>query len=305
MATTAPTSTRTANSVTTQPVAPARQMTQRRRNGRHIGLLIAFLVLLLGAITQLAPLVYMVSTSLKDQQGIFSLPIRWIPNPIRWENYEQVWSRISLWRGFANSLLIAGTTTVTEVLISAAAGYAFARMKFPGRQAMFMLLLATMMIPGVVTLIPAFILFRWLGWINTFWPLIVPLFFGTAFAIFLSRQFFATLPNELEDAAKIDGANPLQTFWFIFLPLATPILATLAGLGFIARWNDYLGPLIYLSDQRKYTIPLMLAQLNGLYERRWDLLMAGSVIAIVPIVIILLFMQKYFVESVATTGLKG
>ena len=114
-----------------------------------------------------------------------------------------------------------------------------------------------------------------------------------------------TLPGELEDAAKIDGANPLQTFWLIFLPLATPILATLAGLGFIARWNDYLGPLIYISDQRNYTIPLMLAQLNGLYERRWDLLMAGSVIAIVPIVIILLFMQKYFVESVATTGLKG
>lgn len=171
---------------------------------------------------------------------------------------------------------------------------------------MFMLLLATMMIPGVVTLIPSFILFRWLGWINTYWPLIVPLFFGTGLCYLFVPPFFLTLPGELEDAAKIDGADPLQTFWYIFLPLATPILATLAGLGFIARWNDYLGPLIYLSDQTKYTIPLMLAQLNGLYERRWDLLMAGSVIAIVPIVFILLFMQKYFVESMAaTTGLKG
>lgn len=291
--------------VTTRSAAPARPVAGGLRTWRVLGVVLAFLFLLLGAITQLAPLLYMLSTSLKDQQGIFSLPIRWIPDPIRWENYIQVWSQIALWRGFANSLLIASTTTFTEVLVSAAAGYAFARMKFPGRQTMFILLLATMMIPGVVTLIPSFILFRWLGWINTYWPLIVPLFFGTAFAIFLSRQFFLTLPGELEDAAKIDGANPLQTFWYIFLPLATPILATLAGLGFIARWNDYLGPLIYLSDQRKYTIPLMLAQLNGLYERRWDLLMAGSVIAIVPIVIILLFMQKYFVESVATTGLKG
>lgn len=291
--------------LTTRSTPSTRSLAGGMRMWRLLGLLLAFFFLLLGAITQLAPLLYMVSTSLKDQQGIFSLPIRWIPEPIRWENYVQVWSQIALWRGFVNSLLIASTTTVTEVLVSAAAGYAFARMKFPGRQAVFLLLLATMMIPGVVTLIPAFILFRWLGWINTYWPLIVPLFFGTAFAIFLSRQFFLTLPGELEDAAKIDGANPLQTFWYIFLPLATPILATLAGLGFIARWNDYLGPLIYISDQRKYTIPLMLAQLNGLYERRWDLLMAGSVIAIVPIVLILLFMQKYFVESVATTGLKG
>lgn len=293
----------------TQPrlsaTAAARPLGNRGRTWQQVGLVLAWLVLVLGAITQLAPLLYMLSTSLKDQQGIFALPIRWIPEPIRWENYEQVWTRIALWRGFANSFLVASVTTLTEVLVSAAAGYAFARMRFPGRQAMFLLLLATMMIPGVVTLIPAFILFRWLGWINTYWPLIVPLFFGSAFATFLARQFFGTLPVELEDAARIDGATPLQTFLYIFLPLATPILATLAGLGFIARWNDYLGPLIYLSSQEKFTIPLMLAQLNGLYERRWDLLMAGSVIAIAPIVLLLLFMQKYFVESVATTGLKG
>jgi multiple sugar transport system permease protein len=294
---------------TTQPTTPPTVVTRPAglggRQWQQIGLVLAWIVLLLGAVTQLAPLLYMLSTSLKDQAGIFALPIRWLPDPIRWENYEQVWTRIALWRGFVNSFWIASVTTLSEVLVSALAGYAFARMRFPGRQAMFLLLLATMMIPGVVTLIPAFILFRWLGWINTYWPLIVPLFFGSAFATFLARQFFATLPVELEDAARIDGANPFQTFLYIFLPLATPIMATLAGLGFIARWNDYLGPLIYLSSQEKFTIPLMLAQLNGLYERRWDLLMAGSVIAIAPIVLILLLMQKYFVESVATTGLKG
>ncbi len=275
------------------------------RRLRQMGVILALLILMVGAITQLAPLLYMVSTSLKDQKGIFELPIRWIPNPIKWENYQQVWTKIELWRGFVNSLFIAITTTVGEVLVSAAAGYAFARMKFPGRNFFFGLLLTTLMIPGVVTMIPSFILFRTLKWIDTYYPLIVPLLFGTAFATFLCRQYFVSLPVELEDAAKVDGANPLQTFWYIFLPLAGPVLATLGGLGFIARWNDYLGPLIYISSQKKYTVPLMLAQLNGLYERRWDLLMAGSVIAIIPIVIILLVMQKYFVESVATTGLKG
>jgi multiple sugar transport system permease protein len=275
------------------------------RQRRIVGSTIAFLLLTIGAITQLAPLAWMLSTSLKAQRDIFVLPLQWIPDPIVWQNYIQVWTRIQLWRGFLNSLFIAVTTTFMEVLVSAAAGYAFARMKFYGRNTFFVLLLVTMMIPGVVTMIPAFVLFRFLGWINTYNPLIIPLFFGSAFATFLARQFFLSLPKELEDAAKVDGANPFQTFRYIFFPLAGPVLATLGGLGFIARWNDYLGPLIYLSDMKMYTIPLMLAQLNSLYERRWDLLMAGSVIAIIPIVVILLIMQKYFVESVATTGLKG
>ena len=287
------------------PATTARRFAPGIKQRRRAANVAALIILTLGALAQLAPLAYMVSTSLKDIRGIFELPIRWMPEPIMWENYVQVWTKIELWRGFVNSLFIAVSTMVVEVFVSAMAGYAFARMKFPGRNALFILLLITMMIPGVVTMIPAFVLFRILGWINSFKPLIVPLFFGSAFATFLSRQFFLTLPAELEDAAKVDGANQLQIFWHIFLPLAKPILATLGGLGFIARWNDYLGPLIYISDQKKYTVPLMLAQLNGLYERRWDLLMAGSVIAIVPIVLILLVMQKYFVESVATTGLKG
>ncbi|MCI0394970.1 MAG: carbohydrate ABC transporter permease [Chloroflexi bacterium] len=293
------------SSPTTELPATAAGRRLGRRSSRHLSVVVVFLILTCGAMTQLAPLAYMVSTSLKDSRGIFELPIRWIPDPIVWRNYVEVWSKIELWRGFANSLLVAVTTTVAEVFVSAAAGYAFARMRFPGRNTLFIMLLITMMIPGVVTLIPSFVLFRYLEWIDTFKPLIVPLFFGTAFATFLSRQFFLTLPRELEDAAKVDGASPLQTFWYIFLPLAGPILATLGGLGFIARWNDYLGPLIYINSQEKYTVPLMLAQLNGLYEREWNLLMAGSVIALLPIVVILLVMQKYFVESVATTGLKG
>lgn len=289
----------------TKPRTKTYRLLISSRQRRIIGNIIAFSFLAIGAITQLAPLAWMVSTSLKAQRDIFVLPLQWIPDPVVWQNYVQVWARIHLWRGFLNSLFIAVTTTVVEVLVSAAAGYAFARMRFYGRNTLFVVLLITMMIPGVVTMIPAFVLFRFLGWINTYYPLIIPLFFGSAFATFLARQFFLSLPKELEDAAKVDGANPFQTFRHIFFPLAGPVLATLGGLGFIARWNDYLGPLIYISDMKMYTIPLMLAQLNSLYERRWDLLMAGSVIAILPIVIILLVMQKYFVESVATTGLKG
>jgi multiple sugar transport system permease protein len=267
--------------------------------------IIAIVILTIGAITQLLPLFYMLSTSLKHPTAVFRMPPEWIPNPVMFENYSMVWNQVNLARGFANSLLIAVTTTAGEIMVSALAGYAFGRMRFPGRNFFFALLLVTMMIPGIVTMIPGFILFRYLRWIDTYWPLIVPLLFGSAFAVFLSRQFFRTLPPELEDAAKVDGANPLQTFFHIFLPLAAPILATLAALGFIARWNDFLGPLIYLNTESRLTLPLMLARLNGLYERQWHLLMAGSVIAIVPVVLILIFMQRYFIEGVAMTGLKG
>ncbi|RIK44614.1 MAG: sugar ABC transporter ATP-binding protein [Chloroflexi bacterium] len=290
-------------------LAKASTSTVRTSSGaraRRTGVkLLVFVLLLLGAFIQLLPLVYMLSTSLKQPSDVFRMPPEWIPDPIVFANYVQVWNRVDLARGFVNSMTVAVISTAGEVLVSALAGFAFARMRFPGRNAFFGLLLVTMMIPGVVTMIPSFILFRILGWIDTYRPLIVPLLFGSAFAVFLARQFFRTLPPELEDAARVDGANPFQTFLFIFLPLAAPILATLGGLGFIARWNDFLGPLIYLNTADKFTLPLMLVRLNSLYERQWHLLMAGSLIAILPIVFILIFMQKYFIESVAVTGLKG
>jgi multiple sugar transport system permease protein len=253
----------------------------------------------------LLPFFWMLSTSFKPERGIFTMPPQWIPNPITLENYEQVIERTRLVRSLLNSAFVALSSTFGEIITSTLAGFAFARMRFRGRNLIFGLLLATLMLPGVVMLIPTFILFRSLGWIDTFLPLIVPLFFGTAFAIFLSRQFFTSLPKDLESAAKVDGANYLQIYWHVFMPLARPLIATLFILGFMARWNDFLGPLIYLRTSDLFTMPLMLAQLNSLYVQQWALLMAGSMIALSPVFILFILLQRYFVESVAASGIKG
>lgn len=266
----------------------------------------AYAILIVGSVVMLLPFLWMLSTSLKPERGIFTMPPQWIPNPLIFDNYVNVWQKTDLARGMLNSTFIALVTTAGEIFVSTLAGFAFARMRFVGRNTFFGLLLITMMIPGVVTMIPTFILFRYLGWIKTWLPLIVPLLLGSAFAVFLSRQFFMTMPRELEDAAKVDGCNFFQIYWHIFLPNAKPIIATLFVLGFIARWNDFLGPLIYLQGATElYTVPLMLARLNSAYERQWALLMAGSMIALAPIILVFVFLQRYFVESVTMTGLKG
>jgi multiple sugar transport system permease protein len=276
-----------------------------RRERVLIGQIIAYVVLFIGSLAMLLPFLWMISTSLKPERGIFVMPPQLIPSPLILDNYVNVWQRTDLARGLFNSSFIALVTTVGEIFASTLAGFAFARMRFPGRNTFFFLLLMTMMIPGVVTMIPTFILFRILGWIDTWLPLIVPLMLGSAFAVFLSRQFFMTMPRELEDAAKVDGCNFFQIYLFIFMPNAKPIVATLFVLGVIARWNDFLGPLIYLRDPQKFTVPLMLARLNSAYEQQWTLLMAGSVIALAPIIILFIFLQRYFIESVTLTGLKG
>ncbi|MCU0496210.1 MAG: carbohydrate ABC transporter permease [Anaerolineae bacterium] len=288
---------------TPTPVRSRFALGNRERN--LITKVIAYLVLILGAIVMIVPFFWMVSTSLKDSTSIFILPPEWIPLQPTLKNYEEAWDVAMLPRGFVNSTFIAVTSTIGEVFASMLAGFAFARMRFPGRNALFGILLVTMMIPGVVMLVPSFILFTQLGWVNTWSPLIIPVLFGTPFAVFLSRQYFATLPADLEDAAKVDGANYFQTFLFVFLPLARPIMATLFVLGFIARWNDFIGPLIYLRSTELYPIPLLLARLNSLYEQNWTLLMAGATLALLPILFLFFLLQRYFVESVALTGIKG
>lgn len=277
-----------------------------RREREQITRYASYAILILGSVAMLLPFFWMLSTSLKPERGIFTMPPQWIPNPLIFDNYVNVWQKTDLARGMLNSTFIAVITTVGEIFVSTLAGFAFARMRFVGRNTFFALLLVTMMIPGVVTMIPTFILFRYLGWIKTWLPLIVPLLLGSAFAVFLSRQFFMTMPRELEDAAKVDGCNFFQIYWHIFMPNAKPIVATLFVLGFIARWNDFLGPLIYLQGATElYTVPLMLARLNSAYERQWALLMAGSMIALAPIIAVFVVLQRYFVESVTMTGLKG
>jgi multiple sugar transport system permease protein len=293
------------DAATTTTTKRSQARTLGKREQRRVTQALAYFVILLGAVVMLLPFLWMISTSLKSRGSVFETPPQFIPRDPTLENYERVWSEAELPRGFFNSSTIAIISTVGEVFASTLAGFAFARMRFPGRNALFGIILGTMMIPGVVILVPAFIMYTRLGWINSWLPLIVPVLFGTPFAVFLSRQFFATLPVELEDAAKVDGANYLQIFAYIFFPLARPIVATLFVLGFIARWNDFLGPLIYLRSTELFTIPLLLARLNSLYEQNWTLLMAGSTLALLPILILFFFLQRYFVESIAITGIKG
>lgn len=288
-----------------------RTQTRTKHRQRQIAFRILSYVLLIAfALAILLPFFWMLSTAFKEERGLFVLPPQWIPNPITLVNFERVLTptpQANIPMAFVNSMFVALTTTIGEVFMGTLAGFAFARMHFPGRNKFFALLLATMMIPGVVTLVPSFILFKELGWLRTLAPLIVPVMFGTAFAVFLSRQYFATLPQELEEAGKIDGANMFQIYLLIMLPLAKPIIATLFVLGFIARWNDYLGPLIYLSGGKPetFTIPLALASLQGAYTLEWTTLMAGSTVALLPIVILFFIFQRYFVESIALTGIKG
>lgn len=228
----------------------------------------------------------------------------------QWINYAKAWKPEALDEDFnrylMNTLIITILGIVGVLLSSTFVAYGFARFKFPGRDIMFLIMISTMMIPVQVTMIPTFILFKYLGWIDTFAPLIVPTFFGGgAFNIFLMRQFFMTIPYELDDAAKIDGCNYLQIFWIILMPLVKPALATTAIFGFVYNWNDFLNPLIYLNSTSNYTLALGLQTFTTMYGTDYNLMMAASTIVLLPILVIFFFGQRFFIEGVATSGLKG
>ena len=257
------------------------------------------------AFITLIPFFWMLSTSFKPARGLFVMPPKWIPDPLVLDHYIIIWQKTHLARGLLNSTFIALSTTVGEIATSTLAGFAFARMRIPAKGLLFSLLLLTMMIPGVVTLIPTFILFGKLEWIDTFYPVILPYLLGTPFALFLSRQFFSGLPRELEDAAKVDGASFFQIYRQVFMPQARPLVATLFVLGYLHRWNDFLGPLIYLRSPEFQTVSVMLARLVDTYVQDWSVLMAGAMIALLPILVIFIVLQRFIIESVAFSGLKG
>lgn len=228
----------------------------------------------------------------------------------QWRNYAKAWAPEALDETFnrylLNTLIITILGIIGVLLSSTFVAYGFARFRFPGRDLMFLLMVSTMMIPVQVTMIPTFILFKWVGWIDTFAPLIVPTFFGGgAFNIFLMRQFFMTIPYELDDAAKIDGCNYFQIFWIILVPLVKPALATTAIFGFVYNWNDFLNPLIYLNSTSNYTLALGLQTFTTMYGTDYNLMMAASTIVLLPILMIFFFGQRFFIEGVATSGLKG
>jgi multiple sugar transport system permease protein len=261
--------------------------------------------LLPAAFIFMMPFLWMLSTSLKSKPQLYVYPPILVPIPASWSNYPDAVNYISFFLYLRNTLIIAFAATFGELLACSLVAYSLARIPWPGRNVLFILTVATLMLPFQVTLIPLFIVFKNLGWVGDFRPLIIPHYFGSALYIFLLRQFFMTLPMELSEAARIDGASELRIYASVILPLAKPALATVAIFEFIARWRDYLGPLIYLNNQNLYTLSLGIYQYRSQYGAEWGLLMAASVLITLPIIMLFFFLQKTFVQGIALTGIKG
>lgn len=268
-----------------------------------LGKVFSHIILMFGAITMLIPFIWMLSSSLKSLSEVFVYPPTLFGKEIVWENYTQISSRFSYFSYFMNSIKVSAWVVVFQVFTSAVAGYVFAKLNFKGRDKIFLLYLCTMMIPFHVTVITNFLQMSKYGLVNTLWSLMLPASVS-AFGTFLMRQFFITVPNELIDAAKIDGCNPFTIFIRIAFPLAKSTIATLAIFCFMNVWNDYFTPLIYLNDMRNYTLPLGLASMKGMYSTNWPVLMAASVIAVLPVLIAFLCAQDAFVKGVMMSGLK-
>lgn len=285
--------------------APARLLWYRKKSMQSMyGRVLAFVLALLGAIAFLVPFAWAVSTSLKPSYQIFAYPPEWLPSPVLFSNYWDAMTALPFGRYFANTSIVTFGSMIGDVLVSTVVAYGFARMRFPGRDILFLILLGTMMLPMQVTMIPIFIIFRWLGWVDTFLPLIVPAFFGNAFFIFLLRQFFLTIPADLEDAAAIDGATNSQTLWRIFVPLSLPAMATVAIFSFMNHWQDFFMPLIYLNSRELKTLALALQMFRAEFGTDWNLMMAAAVTTSIPCLMLFFFAQRYFISGIVMTGLK-
>jgi multiple sugar transport system permease protein len=272
----------------------------------HARVVLTFLACVVLAVVLTMPFAWLVRSSLMDAGQIFEFPPAWIPHPFVWSNYPDALTAVPFGKYLLNTLMILIPNVVGTVASTTLAAYAFSRLTWPGRDLIFGLLLLTFMLPFVATLIPVFLLWTSLHLVNTNWPLVLPHWFGSdVFFMFLLRQFFLTIPRELDEAAILDGANPLQVLWHVILPLSRPALATVAILSGLASWNDFLDPLVYLNDSDKYTLALGLSEFTGLYSSQWHLLMAAATVIIMPVAVLFFFAQRYFVEGVTLTGSKG
>ncbi|MHB1296528.1 MAG: carbohydrate ABC transporter permease [Anaerolineae bacterium] len=296
-----------ANNVAVRTPAFRSTRAGRMRRRRHLVALATYLFLGLGSLLFLAPLYWQVSTSLKTSDQTMMYPPVWVPWPPQFRNYAVLMERFPFWLHVRNSLFVSSTVILGTLASNSLAAYGFARLRMPGRDLVFMVLLSNLMVPGAVLLIPQFILFQNLKWVNTFNPLIIPSFFGNAFYIFLLRQFFLTIPRDLEDAARIDGAGYLMTYAKIMLPLAVPGLLAITIYTFLATWNDFFGPLIYLSDKSKFTVAVALRYLQGSVRSRpeYHLLMAAATLSVIPCLLLFSFAQRQFIQGTVITGVKG
>ncbi len=280
-------------------------MSEKKKN--RITNTLIFIFLSCGAIFMVAPLLWMFSTSLKSKEDVFALPPVWIPETISFAKYAEIWSMGPLLSGISNSLIVAISVTVIGTFTSSLAAFAFAKLHFRGKNKIFIMLFASVMIPYPVVMIPQFIMFSTVGWIDTLLPLIIPGFFGNIFMIFFLRQFLTSVPNSIIEAAKIDGCSYFQIFYKIIFPLIKPAVAAQLILWFMGIWNDYLAPILYLNSPEKQTLQLVIANFNASYAIQSDypLIMAASVVALLPMLIVFIIFQKQIIESIAISGVKG
>lgn len=286
-------------------VAPSTTISTTLHRQRLVRRTAIYATLVLFGLIFLLPFAWMVSTSVKPNDQVFVYPPQWLPNPILWDNYVDALTKVPFLSYFRNTVFISGMTIVGNLLSCSLVAYGFSRVRWFGRDAVFLIVLATMMLPTATTLVPLYVIFRNLGWMGTFNPLVVPPFFGTAFFIFLLRQFFMTIPMDLSDAARIDGENEFGIFWRIILPLSKPALVTVALFSLLWSWSDFFGPLIFLTNEDLYTISLGLVQFQSRYDTAWGQVMAASTVFTLPVLVLFFVSQRQFVEGVTVTGLKG
>jgi ABC-type glycerol-3-phosphate transport system permease component len=281
-------------------------MSVSRRKNEILIKVIVYVLLVISSIIILIPIFWMLSTALKEDSEVYLFPPEWIPKRIYPNNFIRALTFLPFGRYFINTSVITFLSVIGQLISSSLVAFGFARLKARGKGLLFMLVLSTMMIPSQITMIPIFVLFKLLNWVDSFKPLIIPNFFGGAFFIFLLRQFYMTIPIELDDAAKIDGCSYFGIYTRIILPLTKPALATVAIFTFMWNWNDFMGPLIYLNSREKLTLSLALSRFTGMYGMTaWNLLMAASIVVALPCFILFFFAQKYFIQGIVITGLKG
>ncbi len=283
-----------------QTISPA----DKRRSLHSLGKALIYLPLLFAAGLALMPFVWMVSSSLKLDKDVFSIPMQWIPREFHWDNYLKIWERVALLTYFKNTSLVAVAVTFMQLLTSSFAAYAFAKMQFKGRDVLFLFYIGTIAVPWQAYMLPQFIMMRSVGLYDTIWALVVLQSFS-AFGVFLMRQFYLSIPNELNEAARIDGLSEYGIWARIMLPLSKPAIATLSIFTFVNTWNDYMGPLIYLTKDENKTIQVGLRRFIQAYTSDYHLIMAASLCTLIPVTVVFLVLQKHFIQGIATTGLKG
>jgi multiple sugar transport system permease protein len=276
-----------------------------RRRQEQLQKGIAYVICSLVSVIYIFPFYWMLATSLKSDSEIFQWPPAWIPAVLRWENYPAALTYIPYWLYMKNTVIICILSVIGTLVSCTLIAYGFSRLSWPGRDVVFIAYLSTLMLPFQVTMIPLYIVFRNLGWVGTYLPLVIPTFFGSPYYVFLLRQFYRTIPNELSDAARIDGCGELSIFWRIMIPLTKPAMFTVALFTFLGQYNNFLGPLIYLTHEDQWTISLGLQMFKNMYGLQWQKMMAASTLTMLPPLVLFFFTQRTFMEGIALTGIKG